>query len=699
MTYRYSISARGMGAVGIATATIALEACGGGGSNSSSAAAVAQAATGAVQIQAVTAQAATANLSAEPQFHAAPLVLAPPDDLDAVDPAGSAVMGPHLQQVTAELSQLSTRHLTHAAIESVLRDGTVPDDVSAESSGATPLSTGTVVATYTPAQIRAAYGLPSLPASGAALTPAQAAALGAGQTIYIVDAQDDPNSAAELAAFNKTFGLPTCSTARIAPGAALPLPAAGSTGCSFAVVYSTVAGGIATAAPAYNANWATEIALDVQWAHATAPLARIVLIETPDSSVSSLSAAVSLANHMGPGVVSMSFGSTEGSWTASLDATFNGASMTYVAGAGDSGAGVNWPAVSSHVLAVGGSTLTYTGTAPRSEVVWSGTGGGISQFTATPAYQTSAVPGIGNPTHRSVSDLSFNADPTTGQYVAVQAPGAAAPSWLGAGGTSVSTPQWAGIIAVANALRAQTSQSALGDPHAKLYALATQGTSYGSDFYDITHGSDGNCATCLAGIAYDQPSGIGTPNVGSLLSALAGASGSSPPLVSAATIPATVGKALSFGVSVTASDAVSFSLSGAPAGMAISATGVLTWSSPVAGTYAVTVSAKDTRTGLTGSAVCTVTVTKAGPVITAAAMSGVAGKALHGTISFVDSTSNALSISISGVPAGMSFASNGATLAATWASPVTGNYVLNVSAKDGNGASAAQSVPVMITAH
>ena len=146
------------------------------------------------------------------------------------------------------------------------------------------------------------------------------------------------------------------------------------------------------AIPTYNSGWATEIALDVQWSHATAPLARVILIEAPDASLSSLVGAIDLADSMGPGIVSMSFGSAEGSWTASADPAFGAASMTYLGAAGDSGAGVEWPAVSAHVVAVGGSTLTYTGSGARSEVVWSGTGGGISAYVPAPAYQTGRSP-------------------------------------------------------------------------------------------------------------------------------------------------------------------------------------------------------------------------------------------------------------------------------------------------------------------
>jgi Putative Ig domain len=858
----------------LAALLLTLSACGGGETGGASSAAASQSVAESAQSLSLTLspQAQSQGDSTPqvlPSFHVAPVILEQPADTDAVDPAASAASGPHVQTVTTRLSQLSTRRLTQAAMDSVLQDGIVPDEFDGNQPGATPLSSGTVVATYTPAQIRAAYDLPELPAAGTTPSSVQSAQLGARQTIYIIDAQDDPNAAAELATFNQTFGLPICSVSTISPGAALPLPAAATTGCTFSVVHSTAAGGMTAAAPSYNSEWATEIALDVQWTHATAPLARIVLIEAPDSSTNSLLAAVSLANAMGPGVVSMSFGTPEGGWTASVDSTFTVVANTYVAAAGDSGAGVNWPAVSSHVLAVGGSSLTYTGTAPRSEIVWSDTGGGVSQYTPTPVYQTSAVPDMGTPAHRSVSDVTFNADPTTGQYIVVLAPGAASANWLSAGGTSLATPQWAGILAVANALRAQAEEAPIGDPHEKLYGIATQRIEYASAFYDITRGSDGSCADCFAEIGYDLPSGIGSPNVTSLFSELAaalapsapivpaasvsGTAGSAlsftiaatavdrliyalsnapsgmsintagavswavpvagtfavtvsvkdtvtgltgegvytvtikpaePPVVASATVTgsdgtaltyavsvtdanpitftlndaptgmtlstagilswpapatgtysltvtardtktgltgqgklsiniqppkaptvtaanvsATAGNALSFTVAVSAVDPVTWTLSGAPAGMAISSAGVIRWPDPLAGRYTITVSARDTKTNLTGSAPCTVTVTAAGPVITASTLSGIAGKPLAGTITLSDIASKSITINISGIPTGVTFTSSGNSLGVSWPSPVTGNYKLTVNAKDGAGLTASLNVPITIMAH
>lgn len=727
---------------------------------------------------------AAATQLALPTFHAAPLLLIEPDDSDAVDHSASAHAGPRLQAVPAEFASLSTRGLTVQALSSAQR----AHALGASESSATPLASTSIVATYSPAQIRAAYGLPALPASGTILTAAQAAQLGAGQTIYIVDAKHDPSVAAELAVFNQKFGLPTCTTKAIAATSALPLPAAATGGCELSVVYATAAGAMTANAPAYDAGWATEITLDVQWAHATAPLARIVLLEAPDASLNNLLGAVKLANAMGPGVVSMSFGSTEGSWTNSVDAAFGAANMSYLAATGDSGAGVYWPAVSPKVVAVGGTTLSYSGSGARSEIAWSGTGGGTSQYTPTPSYQSAAVPGLGTVAHRTVADVAFNADPSTGQYVAVMTPGSTTVSWLSVGGTSLATPQWAGLVAVANATRALSGKSALGSPNAVLYGqIGSVPGTYASAFSDIVKGSDGSCATCTARAGYDPLTGLGTPNVTSLLGTLSGASiAATAPVVTGAAISGKVGTSLSFTVSVAAPNAVSYSLSGAPAGMTISnlgavnwptpvagsysvtvsakdnttglsgqgvyaitieapataaapvvasatvsgkpgtalsftvgvtaanpvsfslggaptgmlinSAGVVSWASPVAGSYSVTVTAKDSKTGLSGQGVYTVKISTAGPVITAAAMTGVVGKALSGSIVISDPGATSLSVSISGAPMGMSFSASGLTLTAAWPTPVLGSYSLKVSVLDSAGLSATSTVPISVNA-
>ena len=575
-----------------------------------------------------------ASLLAEPAFHAAPLLLTEPGDTDASNPAASAQSGPRVQALEAGSEATSTRGLTVQALESGRRaQALAATGRSGDGGVAAPMVSTSVISTYNPAQIRAAYGLPALPAAGAKLTANQAAQQGAGQTLYIVDAMHDPNLAAELAAFNLKFGLPGCTTKAIAANTTLPLAAAStSAGCELAVVYSTTNNGMTNAAPAYNAGWATEITLDVQWAHATAPLARIVLIEAPDASITSLSAAIKLANAMGPGVVSMSFGANEGNWTASTESAFAGSNMTYLAATGDSGAAVSWPAVSPKVLAVGGTRLSYSGSGLRSEQGWARTGGGISQYTATPGYQANTVPGVGNLARRAVADVAFNADPATGQYVAVMTPGSAAVSWLSVGGTSLSTPQWAGLIAVANAQRVLAAKAMLGVPHALLYGgIASVPGSYASAFADITQGSNGSCSTCTAKTGYDPLTGLGTPNAANLLAALTAASSTTTPTTT--------------------------SVAGAPP-----------------------------------------TPLKTGPVITAAAMTGVQGQTMTGSIGVSNTDNLAMSVTISGVPTGMRFTLSGSTLTARWASPAIGNYSLSLRALDSAGHSSAATVPVTVSA-
>jgi len=670
-----------------------LSACGGGGDSLGVQSPVATGTT-TLNMQMVAMPAAVGEQVAEPFFHSAPGLLQEPDNSDATNPEASARRQPHRHRLAAEFSALSTRQLTvqdmqepqrwHGRRRQAMAAAQAAAMVDSGSSApaadsATPMATGTAIATYTPAQIRAAYGLPTLPTSFTGLGASQAAQLGAGQTIYIVDAQHDPNVVAELAAFNSKFGLPACTTKPVAVTATLPLPPASASGCEFSVVFNTAAGGMTATAPAYNAGWATEITLDVQWAHATAPLARIVLIESADASLNSLLGGIKLANAMGPGIVSMSFGANEGSWTASVDAVFTGAGMTYLAATGDNGAAVSWPSVSSNVLAVGGTTLTYTGTGSRSEVSWSGTGGGVSAYVATPSYQTVAVPGMGSLGRRAVADVAFNADPASGQYVAVQTPGATSASWISVGGTSLSTPQWAGLVAIANANRALAGKAALGAPHAVLYGqVSTVPGTYASAFADITRGSDGTCALCTAKVGYDPLTGLGTPNVAGLLTALGASGAASAPVVTPAAISGTVGTALSFTASVTAPNPVTYSLVGAPAGMDIASTGVVSWTTPVLGSYSVTVVARDSKTGLFGQGVYTITIAQqAAPVVSSAAASGMAGTAF--SFATAVKAANPVSYSLVGAPAGMGISTSGVL---AWASPVAGSYKVTVVAKD-----------------
>ncbi|PKB20763.1 S53 family peptidase [Janthinobacterium sp. 64] len=666
-----------------ATAAILLGACGPGQETSAPPAAIATAATQ-FTVDVPVIPAAVGALVAQPMFHAAPALLDAPDGRDSGNSSGSAHWRPHMQRVPDAMTEMSTRRLTAqriAAAQQAAQNIAPLLDGGGASDTAAPMAGSSVVATYSPAQIRAAYDLPALPAAGTALTPAQAAQLGAGQTIYIVDAMHNPNAAAELAIFNQKFGLPACTTKAIATNATLPLPPAPASGCEFSVVYNTPSSTMTTTAPAYNSGWAMEIALDVQWAHATAPLARIVLIEAPDASINSLLGAVRLANLMGPGVVSMSFGAAEGSWTASVDSAFTGKNMTYLAATGDSGSGVSWPSVSPNVLAVGGTTLSYSGSGARSESAWSGTGGGISAYTALPSYQSASnVPGMTGLLRRNVADVAFNADPATGQYTAVMAQGSSTASWLSIGGTSLSTPQWAGLVAIANASRALQAKTALGLPHSILYGqIATVPGTFASSFADITRGSNGTCGVCTARVGYDPLGGLGTPNVKSLLASLSGTQiAPTAPVVAPASISGAAGKPLSFTVSASASNPLSYSMLGAPAGMSIAATGVVSWANPIAGTYAVTMVARDSVSGLSGQGVYAIVITPvAPPVVGTGAITGKVGTALAFNVSV--SAPNPVSYTLAGAPTGMSISSAGLV---SWAAPLAGTYAVTVTAKD-----------------
>ncbi|WP_457350393.1 S53 family peptidase [Roseateles sp. P5_D6] len=579
----------------------ALTACGGGSSDSPTVQ-VSEAAS-VINLTVDLADGAAASVEAKPSFHTAAVDLEEPDN-------GAA---PHRSHA---LAGVATQGLTRDRLDEAMR----PRAFAAGAGEAAPMATSTAVTTYTPAQIRAAYAQPALPASTAGLTAAQAAQLGAGQTIYIVNAKHDPNIAAELAAFNTKFALPTCSSRTLAANASLPLAKASPSSCELVIAYSTTAGALTATAPAYDSGWATEIALDVQWAHATAPLARLVLIEAPDAGVGSLSKAVALANRMGTGVVSMSFGAAEGSWTSSYDGAFATAGMSYLAATGDNGAAVSWPSVSTRVVAVGGTTLSYSSGA-RSETTWTGTGGGTSAYVALPSYQSGTIGGYAK---RAVADVAFNADPNSGQYVALIAQGATTTRWVSAGGTSLATPQWAGLLAVANAMRAAASKALLGQPHAALYQqIGAVPTQYAAAFKDVASGSNGTCTSCAAKAGYDTPTGWGTPNVSALLSSLSGASvttstttptptTSSGPTLTTTSLSGTAGKALAatIGYSAPGASSLSISISGAASGMSFSATGsglALNWANPVAGRTNLVITLKD-NLGQTSTGNVTVTI-------------------------------------------------------------------------------------------
>jgi len=331
-----------------------------------------------------------------------------------------------------------------------------------------PAATSTSPGGYSPAQIQAAYGFNNVTFNGVKDD-------GSGQTIAIVDAYDDPNILSDLAAFDQQFGL-----------AAPP---------SIKVVNQT--GG--TALPASDTGWATEIALDVEWAHAIAPGANILLVEANSAYLSDLDAALDYArNYPGVVAVSCSWGGSEFSTEASQDVHFTTpaghAGVTFTVAAGDSGTGAEYPSSSPNVLSVGGTALYLDSTgAWSSESVWSGGGGGASLYESVPNYQS----GLGL-SKRGTPDVSYNASPSTGFAVYDTFGGS---GWNVVGGTSAGAPQWAALIAIADQGRALAGLGSLANAQAAIYQLPA------SDFHDITSGSDG----ITASLGYDLASGRGTP--------------------------------------------------------------------------------------------------------------------------------------------------------------------------------------------
>jgi hypothetical protein len=316
---------------------------------------------------------------------------------------------------------------------------------------------------YYPCDLQNAYNLPS-------------ATNGSGKTVALVDAFDDPNAEADLATYRTEFGLPACTTAN---------------GCFTKL---DEMGG--TTYPVADDGWAQEISLDVDMVSATCPLCKIMLVEATSPSDDDLAAAEDTAVAQGASVVSNSFGSNgaEPDDTA-FDSHYNHPGVPILASSGDSGYGVEFPAASQYVIAVGGTSLNPAST-PRGaeEVAWSGAGSGCSLYEAKPAWQTDT-----GCTMRTVADVSAVADPNTG--VATYDSYGSGGGWGIVGGTSVSSPIVAGAFA-------------MGNPSAHNYAQELYLRR--AAFFDVTSGGNGFCGAqlylCNGVPGYDGPTGLGTPN-------------------------------------------------------------------------------------------------------------------------------------------------------------------------------------------
>jgi len=651
--------------------------------------------------------AAMAQTEVTPTYHMAPALLDEPGQADVDGSSASARQAPKTYTVDSAVAGLDTARLSRDTLVRRIADASKARVASASGDTAAPQANTIIGAVHTPAQIRAAYGLAALPAVGAAISPSLAAQLGAGQTIYIVDAYHDATALSDLNLFSAKFGLPTCTNVAIPATATLPL-ATPPSACTFSQVNATTTAAMTSTVPVYNASWAPESKLDVQWAHAIAPLARIVLIEMPSSLSSYILGANLLAAKMGPGVVTMSFGSAEAGWAPSTDSYFARPGMTYVAAAGDSGSQVLWPAVSPHVLAVGGTSLNWSGSGTRYEAAWSYTGGGLSAYEPLPAWQSGVVPAGGSAlVRRAVPDVAFNANPMTGEYVALTLPGLAT-VWSAYGGTSIAAPQWAGIVAVANAQRVASAKAVLGDFHSMLYqAIAKVPGTYAASFGDVVDGTNGSCATCRAGTGYDQATGWGTPNSTQLTQALAGtattpAAALAAPVVPGGSYAATAGTAFnqSLGVTAPSGTTTAYSLSGAPSGLGVTSAGALSWGAPVVGTYTFTATAK-TAAGASASGTYSVKVTAAAPAATnhaptiaAANLVGKAGTTFSTMLVGKDVDGGTLSYTIAGAPSGMKLMSSGFLY---WTAPVKGTYTMTATVRDSAGATGSATVRLIVS--
>jgi subtilase family serine protease len=388
---------------------------------------------------------------------------------------------------------------------------------------------------YTPGYIWTAYNILPVLAGGN---------LGQGQTIVIVDAFGSPTIREDLLTFHQTFF-----------GSSFPAP-------DFELVCPM-------GCPKFNPNnapqdqigWSFESSLDVQWAHAIAPLAKIKLVVAPSPHGNSINNAVAYAIAHYPGsIISQSFGSAEAGFHGN-DAHVKqahdnyqaavGQGITVLASSGDLGAtngsfaaaNASFPASDPFVTAVGGTqglpfgnlaTLSGSCTPPLgaactptgygAEQVWNEAwsaaagGGAVSAVFSRPSYQSGLTF-----SGRAVPDVAYNAAIDGGVLVAYSALGPAEAGFYIVGGTSAGSPQWAGIFALANTARALASKGSIGFANPGLYAIA-QSARYLLDFHDITSGNNilaGSTVGFAAGSGYDLATGWGTPNVANLVTDLA----------------------------------------------------------------------------------------------------------------------------------------------------------------------------------
>jgi subtilase family serine protease len=374
---------------------------------------------------------------------------------------------------------------------------------------------------YSPQQVRKAYGLTAI--LGAGYT-------GVGQTIIIIDSFGSPTIAQDLRSFDAGYGLPDPpSFTVLAPLGAVPFNPSNSD----------------------MVGWAAETTLDVEWAHAIAPGAHIVLLTSPIDETEGVQGMpeflflekYALHRHLG-NIISQSWGATENTLftsegqkvIADFEDFYQSAArqnVTVFASSGDSGSAnveldgttyysfptVGFPASSPLVTAVGGTTFYATESGKyQFEITWIGSGGGVSQEFSEPDYQYLLPPLVQQTldNHRGLPDVAYNADPGTSILIYLSFFGPGAAGYYSIGGTSEGSPQWAGIIADAN----QLAGHPLGFLNPKLYAIGASGEQ-SQFFHDITFGSNAADGPTVPGYlatpGWDLTTGWGTPNLGKLV--------------------------------------------------------------------------------------------------------------------------------------------------------------------------------------
>jgi len=331
----------------------------------------------------------------------------------------------------------------------------------------------------TPASLGCVYRLTSVSPAQIGCNPTDSTLpnpSGGARAIAIVDAYDYPTAFSDLQIFSAQFGVPAPTTA------------------NFQVVYAT------GTAPKADSGWGLEAALDIEWAHAMAPQAKIYLVEAPSNSYADLLTAVNVASNLvakaGGGEVSMSWGGSEFSSERFYDGYFTKAGVLYFAAAGDS-AGTIWPSTSPNVVSAGGTTNSRDANGNlKAQLAWSSTGGGPSKYESRPSYQSAISHTVGS--KRGTPDVAADADPNTGVWV-YNIP--YCNGWCIVGGTSAAAPVWAGIVNAAGRFSA-SSQVELSAIYSNLGKAA--------DFTDIAQGSCGPNQGYVSRAGWDFCTGAGS---------------------------------------------------------------------------------------------------------------------------------------------------------------------------------------------